>query len=51
MIATIPSEATRGARAVRDGPKYLEGRGLRYKEAKLSKLNTVARFRRMLGEI
>jgi hypothetical protein len=22
MIATIPSEATRGARAVRDGPKY-----------------------------
>ena len=27
MIATIPSEATRGARAVRDGPKYGGRRG------------------------
>jgi hypothetical protein len=27
VIATIPSEATRGARAVRDGPKYGGRRG------------------------
>ena len=27
MIATIPSEATRGARAVREGPKYGGRRG------------------------